>query len=119
MHRNAMRRSDLGGQSGGRQVSLLRDPAGDPILKGRQLAMTAAIALGLRRETPGRLHQLDHIVDELDRDLEPRRRRPVRVPLRHMVHYPLPELYRMRLSHHRPPYLPQGQGITVETSRES
>jgi type III restriction enzyme len=31
---------------------------------------------------------------------EPRCRRPVRIPLRHMIHHPLPELYRMRLSHH-------------------
>lgn len=119
MHRHAMRRGDLGGQSGGRQVPLLRDPAGDPVLQGGQFAMPATIALRFRRETPGRLHQLDHIVDELDRDLEPRRRRPVRVPLHHMINHPLPELYRMRLSHHRPPYLPQQQGIMDQALRES
>jgi hypothetical protein len=61
--------------------------------------MPAAVALGLRDKAPGRLHQLDHVIDELDRDLEPRRRRPVRVPFRNMVHNPLPKLYRMRFIH--------------------
>jgi len=95
-----MRRGDLAGQPGGRQVPLLRDPAGDPVLQGGQLAMPAAIALRFRREAPGRLHQSDHIIDELDRDLEPNSRRSVRVPLRNMVHHPLTELYRMRPAHH-------------------
>ncbi len=52
MHCHAMRRGNLGGQSGSRQVPLLRDPAGDPVLQGGQLAMPAAIALGLRRKAP-------------------------------------------------------------------
>jgi hypothetical protein len=43
----------------------------------------------------------------------------VRVPLHHMINHPLPELYRMRLSHHRPPYLPQPQGIMDQALRES
>lgn len=90
MHRHAVRGRDLGGQSGSRQVALLCDPAGNPVLQGDQLSMSAAVALRLWRKAPGRLHQLDHVVDEPDRDLEPRRRRTVRVTLRHMVHHPLP-----------------------------
>jgi hypothetical protein len=62
-------------------------------------AMPAAVALGLRAKAPGRLHKLDPVIDELDRDLEPRRRRPVRDTLRNMVHDPLPKLYRMRFIH--------------------
>src|SRR5690606_13220192 len=54
------------------QVRLLRDPAGDPVLQGGQLAMPATIALGLRHKAPGRFHQLDHVVDEFDQDPEPR-----------------------------------------------
>ena len=73
MHRNPMGRGDLGGQFRRRQVALLPDPAGSPVLQARKLAMPAAIALGLRRKAPGRLHQLDHVVDEPDRNLEPRR----------------------------------------------
>ena len=101
-----MRRGNLAGKSGSRQIPLLRDPAGNPVLQGGQLAMPAAIALGLRHKAPGRGLQLDHVIDELDRDFEPRRRRPVRVPLSHMVHNPLPEFYRMRLAQLGPPYLP-------------
>ncbi len=99
MHHHRMGRGDLGSQSGGRQVPLLCDPAGDPVLQTGQLAMPAAVALGLRHKAPGRPHQLDHVVHELHRDLEPRRRRPVRAPFRNMVHNPLPKLYRMRFAH--------------------
>lgn len=52
--------------------------------------MPAAIALDLGHKTPDRLHQLDHVVDEPDGHPEPRCRRPVRVPLSHMVHHTLP-----------------------------
>lgn len=95
-----MRGRDLGGQRRRRQVPLLADPAGDPVLQTSELAMPAAIALRLRRKAAGGRLQLDHVVDELHRNPEPRRRRPVRVPLSYMVHHPLPELYRMRLPHH-------------------
>jgi hypothetical protein len=95
-----MRGRDLDGQRRRRQIPLLADPAGDPVLQASQLAMPAAVALCLRRQAPGRRLQLDHVIDELDRHPEPLCRRPVRVPLRHMVHYPLPKLYRMRLAHH-------------------
>ena len=98
-HYHAMRGRDLSSQSSCRQVPLLCDPASNPVLQGGQLTMPAAVALGLRHKAPGRLHQLDHVIDKLDRDLEPRRRRPVRVPFRHMVHNTLPKFYRMRLTH--------------------
>ncbi len=52
MHRHPMRRGDLAGQSGCRQILLLRNPAGHPVLQGGQLAMPAAIALSLWREAP-------------------------------------------------------------------
>ena len=54
-------------------------------LSSHKSPKAAAIALSLWREAPGFFHQLDHVVDELDRDPEPRCRRPMRVPLRHMV----------------------------------
>lgn len=94
-----MRNRDLGRECGGGQVALRADPAGDPVLQARELAMPATIALRLRRKAPGGRLQLDHVVDELDRDLEPFRSRPVRVPLRHMTHHTLTQLYRMRLAH--------------------
>ena len=47
MHRNAMRGRNLGGKRGGSQVPRLADPTRQPPLQGRQLAMPAAVALGL------------------------------------------------------------------------
>ena len=105
-----MRNRDLGRKRGGGQVALLADAAGDPVPQGGQLAMPAAIALRLRRKATGQGLQLDHVVDELDRDLEPRRRRPVRVPLRHMIHHPLTQLYRMRLAHLMTPISASSKG---------
>lgn len=103
MHRHAMCRQDIGGERRSGQIPLLTDPAGNPVLKGRQLAMPAAIALRLRRKATGGGLKLDHVVDEFDRNLEPRRRRPVRIPLRHMFHDPPAQLYRMRPTHQMSP----------------
>jgi hypothetical protein len=94
-----MRGRNLGRERCGGQVPCLADPARDPILQGRELAMSAAIALGLRRQVPGRGFQLHHVIDELDRDLEPLRRGPVRVPRRNIVDDPRTQLYRMRFAH--------------------
>lgn len=99
MHRHAKRGRDLGGQRRRGQVALLAEPAGDPVLQASQFAMPAAVALRLRQKAPGRRLQLDHVIDELDRDHEPRRRRAVRVSLRNMLHNPLPKFHRMRLAH--------------------
>ena len=98
VHRRPMRHGNLGGQFRHSQVPLLADPAGDPRLQARQLAMTAAIALGFRSQTAGRPLQLDHVVDKLHRNPEPRRRRPMRVPLRDKIHHALSQLNRMRLA---------------------
>ena len=61
--------------------------------------MPAAIALGFRSQTAGRPPQLDHVVDKLHRNPEPRRRRAMRVPLRNKIHNTLPQLNRMRFTH--------------------
>lgn len=100
MHRDPVGGRDLGGQRGGGQVPLLANPPRQPAFQRSKLAMPAAVALRLRRKTPGRGLQLDHVVDKADRYLEPCRRRTVRVPFRHKIHHPLAQLYRMRLAHH-------------------
>ena len=81
--------------------------------------MPAAIPLRLGRTATGGRLQLDHVVDELDRDLEPRRGRAVRIPLSHMIHNPLTQLYRMRLAHPMTPISASKQGITDQVPRES
>ena len=82
-------------------------------------APAKAIAVDLRHEASGRRHQLYHVVHEADLNLESRRRRPMRVPLRPMVHHPRPWLYRMRATHRRPPYLRQRQKFTDQSRKES
>ena len=114
-----MRHHDLGRERGGGQIPLLTDAAGDPVLQGRQFAMPAAIPLRLGRKATGGRLSLDHVVDELDRDLEPCRRRPVCIPLSHMIHNPLTQLYRMRLAHPMTPISASKEGITDQVPRES
>ena len=99
MHRGPMRRGDFGRQFRRRQVPLLADPAGDPVLQPGQLAMPAAIALRFRSQTAGRPLQLDHVVHKLHRNPEPRRRRTMRVPLRNKIHHALTKFHRKWFTH--------------------
>ena len=117
-HGHAMRHHHLGRDCGGGQIPLLADAAGDPVLQGRQFAMPAAIPLRRGRKVTGGL-SLDHVVAELDRDLEPRRRRPVRIRLSHMIHNPLTQLYRMRLAHPMTPISASKERIPDQVPRES
>lgn len=74
VHLAPMRRGDLGRQFRRSKVALLSDPVRDPRLQVAQLAMPASIALAFRRETCGGPLQLDHVIDKLHRNPEPRRR---------------------------------------------
>jgi len=43
----------------------------------------------------------------------------VRIPLSHMIHNPLTQLYRMRLAHPMTPISASKEGITDQAPRES
>ena len=86
-----------------RQVALLPDPALDPTRHPRQLAVPAAIALGLGIKRSGRALEQHHIVDKFDRNPRPRRRRPVRVTFLNKSNDALTTFNRKWLTHACPP----------------
>ena len=85
--------------------------------KPASLPCPPPLPLRLRRQTTGRGLQLDHVVDELHRDLEPFRRGTVRIPLRHMIHHPLTQLYRTRLSHQKTPISTSNTGNHISRTK--
>ncbi len=101
-----------------RHLALPRDTSADPVGDPAQLA-APGIALPLRRETPGFAFELHHVVDELYRNPEMRRRPAMAVAFFHKRDDPFPHLNWMWLAHLRPPYLHRRQGITVHRSKES
>ena len=58
------------------QVALLPDPPRDPVHHARQLAVPTAVAPGLGLQRAGSEFQQHHVVHELDRNPELRRRSP-------------------------------------------
>ena len=66
-----MPRAQFGHQLIQRQVAFFLDPAFNPTRDPRQLAKTAAIALGLRLKRPGCALQKHHVVHQLDRNAKP------------------------------------------------
>ncbi len=90
MHRHAMRRGNLAGQSGGRHIPLLRDPAGDPVLQGEQLAVAPPLPWTFGTRPPVAFINLTMSLMNLTENFEQHCRRAVRVPLRNMVNHPLP-----------------------------
>ena len=82
-----------------RQVALFPDPAFYPARHARQLAMPAAVALrlGIKRSCPAL--QQHHVVDEFDRNPEPRRRSPVCVTFLNESNDALTKFHRKWLAH--------------------
>ena len=70
------------------QVVLFLDPTSDPVRHPRQLAMPTTVALRLGRKRPCRPLQEDHVLHELDRNPELRRRSPVRVTFLNKINDP-------------------------------
>ena len=60
--------------------------------------MPTAVALRLGFKRPGRLFQQDHIVHELDRNPDLRRRSPMRVPIVDKINDALTKLHRKWLT---------------------
>ena len=81
-----------------RQVALFPDPALDPTRHPRQLAVPAAIALGLGIKRSGPALEQHHIVDAFDGNPEPRRRSPVRVTFLNKVNDALTKFQRKWLT---------------------
>ena len=81
------------------QVALFRDPAFNPTRYARQLAVPAAVALGLGRKRPSPALQQHHVVHKFDRNPELRRRSPMRVTFLNEINNPLTKLHRKWLTH--------------------
>jgi len=81
------------------QVALFPDPAPDPACHPRQLAMPTTIALLFGLKRPGHPLQDNHVVHELDRNPELRRRSPVRVAFLNKINNPLTKFHRKWLAH--------------------
>src|SRR5210317_1757896 len=69
-----------------------------PVCVGRQFA-DARIALTFRRKRSRLALQLDHVINEFDRYVEPRRRGVMRIANHHMRHNALTKLLWMRFAH--------------------
>ena len=81
------------------QVALFHDPASDPIRHASQFAMTTTVALLLGLKRPGGALQEHHVIHELDRNPELRRRSPVRVTFLNKINDPLTKLHRKWPAH--------------------
>ncbi len=80
MHLQPVFRGQFRRQLVNRQIRSDRDPAMHPIFDVSQLA-APGIALRFRRKRPGLALEPHHVVDELDRNAQPPRRRGVRIAL--------------------------------------
>jgi hypothetical protein len=117
-HADAMFRQERLRQGFLRHVALPGHTLPSPIVVRAGLAPTA-IALRFRFQRPGLTLEPDHVVDELDRDPEMRRRRPVRIAFLHERDNALPQFHGMWLAHSCPLYLPHKQKTTGASSWES
>lgn len=91
------------------RAALFGDPARDPAQHASQLAVSAAIALGLGFQRTRLALQDGHVVHDLDRNPEPRRCRPVRVTFLDEINDPLAKLHGKWFAHSRPPTSAMGR----------
>ena len=81
------------------QVALFLDPASNPICHASQFAMPPTVALRLGRKRSRGALQKHHVIHELDRNPELRRRSPVRVTFFNKINNPPTKLHRKWLAH--------------------
>lgn len=81
------------------QTALFPDPSLDPIRRACQLAVPTPVALRLGLKRSGPAFQQHHVVDELDRNPELRRRRTMRVTFRDEINDARAKLHRKWFAH--------------------
>ena len=116
---DAMGLGQFHGQLIERDLALLGDAGLDPAGHARQLAVPTAVALRPRIQRSGFPPQLDQIVHKSRRHPEMPGCFSMPVTLIDKRGDTLAQLYWMWLAQLRPPYLPQQQGITSSSDRES
>ena len=81
------------------QVAFFLDPAPDPICHASQFTMPTTVALLFGLKGPGGALQKYHVVHELDRNPELRRRSPVRVTFLDKINNSPTKFHRKWLAH--------------------
>jgi hypothetical protein len=104
MHRHAMDSGHLGHDLVQRQVPLGRQPIPHPVRVPGQLAL-GMVALGFRHKATCLALQDHHVVHKAWRHTKMPRRLTMPMPLLDKGDDPAPQLDRMWLTHHEPPYL--------------